>query len=92
MTRQILFVVGVAFLSALGFGLILGVGWLTLHLVLGDSPSLLISRLYCMRGVLSALFALVAVVGAGWATSVLVSRNSANRSNRDLEPHAKLRG
>ena len=91
MTRQILVVVGVALLSAVGFGLILGIGWLTLHLVLGDSPYLLESRLYSMRGVLSALFILVAFIGGGWATSVLMSRHKAERSNNDLAPHARLR-
>lgn len=91
MTRQVLIVVGVALLSVIGFAMVLGIGWLTLHLVLGDSPSLLESRLQSMRGVLSALFALVAVIGGGWATSVLVSRNSAHRSSSDLETHPRLR-
>jgi hypothetical protein len=92
MTRQVLIVAGVALLSAVGFALILGVGWLTLHLVLGDSPYLLASRLHSMLGVLAALFALVAFVGAGCAASVLVSRHHRPNSNRSLAVHPRFRG
>jgi hypothetical protein len=74
MTRQILIVVGVALLSALGFALVLGIGYLTLHLVLGDSLYTLESHLHAMLGVLTALFALIAFVAAGWTTSVLAAR------------------
>jgi hypothetical protein len=91
MTRHVLIVVGVALLSAFGFALILGVGWLTLHLVLGDSSSLLESRLHSMIGVLTALFALVAFIGAGWMTSVLVARHR-NKSTGETLAHPRVRG
>ena len=92
MTRQVLIVVGVALLSVVGFALILGIAWLTLHLVLGVFPYTLEARLHSMVGVLSALFVLVAVVGAGCATSVQLSRHERERANRSLSPHPRFRG
>ena len=79
--RQVLIVIGVALLSALGFVLILAIAYLTLHLVLGDSPFILESRLHTMVGVLSALFALVVLVAAGWTASILARRHE--RENQD---------
>jgi hypothetical protein len=92
MTRQVLIVVGVAFLSVLGFALILAIGYMTLHLVLGDAPYTLESRIHSMLGTLSALFALVAVVAAGWTASVLSSREKRETRARDLSPHPRVRG
>ncbi len=67
MTRQILVVLAVALLSAAGFAAVLGVAWLVLHLVLGVSDYLLDARLHTVRGVLPALFAGIAFVGAACA-------------------------
>jgi hypothetical protein len=92
MTRQILIVVGIALLSACGFALILGIGWLTLHLVLGDSPYLLAARIRSMVGVLSALFIGAAIVGGGCATSVLLARHRTAQDNNTLTPHPRFRG
>jgi hypothetical protein len=92
MTRQILIVVGVALLSDIGFALILGVGWLTLHLVLGVFPYTLEARLHSMTGVLAALFVLVAFVAAGCATSVLLSRNRTDRVSGRFSAQSGLRG
>lgn len=86
MTRQIAIVIGVALLSAAGFALVLGVAWLVLHLVLGVSPYLLDARLHTMLGVLPALFAGVAFVGAACAASRL-NRDSAQNAARD-ETHS----
>lgn len=83
MTRKILIVVGVALLSALGFMLVLGIGYLTLLLVLGDSPYTLDARIHGMSGVLLALFALVAFIAAGWTASVL-SRQRKNGNEAHL--------
>jgi hypothetical protein len=84
MARQILIVVGAALLSVLGFALVLGIGYITLHLVLGDSPYTLESRIHNMRGVLSALFALVAIVGGGCAASALASQHERESRARNL--------
>ena len=92
MTRQILIVVGIALLSATGFALVLGIGWMTLHLVLGDSPYLLEARIRSMVGVLSALFVGAAIVGGGCATSVLLTRQKTEQSDSTLTPHPRLRG
>ncbi len=75
MTRRILIVAGVAVLAVLGFALILAVGYTTLHLVLGDAPYTLESRIHAMLGTILALFALVAVIAAGCTASVLSSRH-----------------
>lgn len=85
MTRKILIVVGVSILSALGLALILGVAYMTLLLVLGDSPYAIESRIHNMQGVLSALFALVAFIAAGWTASVL-SRHPKNGEEKHLAP------
>jgi hypothetical protein len=84
MTRQVLIVVGVALLSVVGFATVLGIVWLTLHLVLGVFPYTLESRLHSMTGVLSALFALVAVVGGGCAANVLASRHQDEKTQHAL--------
>lgn len=92
MTRQILIVVGAALLSDIGFALVLAIAWLTLHLVLGYSPYLLQARLHSMSGVLSALFTLAAFIGAGCATSVLISRRDRKDSDLKLSTRPRLRG
>jgi hypothetical protein len=92
MTRHVLVVVGVALLADIGFALILGVGWLTLHLVLGVFPYTLEARLHSMTGVLAALFLLVAFVGAGCATSVMISRNRTARGSGRFATQSRLRG
>lgn len=87
MTRRLLIIFGAAFLSAAGFGLILCVGWLVLHLVLGVFPYLLVSRLQAMEGVLPALFVLVAFVGAACAASTLSPRPNSDQPPHDLPSH-----
>jgi hypothetical protein len=89
MTRQVLIVVGVAFLSACGFGLILGLMWLVSQLVLGVFPYILASRFHAMLAVLPALFLVVAFVGAGCAASAIASRKKVARSKHDLSANPK---
>jgi hypothetical protein len=88
MTRQLLIVVGVALLSAAGFGMILGIGWLVLHLVLGVVPYLLAARLRALQGVLPALFVLVAFVGAAWTASSISWHPKQDQSHPDLPTHS----
>jgi hypothetical protein len=81
MTRQIAIVVGVALLSAAGFGAILGIGWLVSHFVLGVSSDILASRLNGMPGVLPVLCALAAFIGAACAASKLAQTRARDAMN-----------
>ncbi len=79
-------VIGIALLSASGLVMILGVGWLVSHLVLGVSSDILLSRLHGMIGVLPALFALVAFIGAACAASALAN-NKNDEGNETQASH-----
>ena len=85
MARSILIVAGVALLSSAGFGVVLAIGWLVFHLVLGTSLYLLTARTHSMLPVLWALAALVAFVGAGCAACFLSPRRK-DRSSGNGHP------
>ncbi len=89
MNRSVLIVLGTALLSAAGFGLILGVFWLTSHLVLGVFPYILHSRMHGMFGVLPVLCLWIAFIAVSCVASALAYRNKAAKQDHELPAHPK---
>lgn len=92
MARPILIVLGVALLSACGFGLVMLLVWFVARMVLGIFPYVLEYRFQAMMGVLPVLCLLASLVGAGCAASALAARRRTNRAPRNLTLHHRFRG
>ena len=90
MTRQILIVVGAAFLSIGGLGLIVGVVWLVSSNVLGTLPYILEARFSTLLYLLPALLLVVAVVGASFMASALALGQKPPHTPRDLHLHSRF--
>ena len=71
MTRRFLIVACVVLASTSGLAMLLGVGWVVLHLVSGVFPDILAARLRVQGAVLPALFLLVAFVAGGCAAAMV---------------------
>ena len=89
MTRNILVVVGAAFLCLGGIGIVVGLVWIMASRVHGTLPYILDARAETLLYLLPALLLMISVVGACFMAGALATPTKEERRTRNLRHHSR---